>query len=154
MERSVVLTEEDVTKQIIKWLLDRGWAIVTYDFPQSGTGRQLHPNNTTSKTEGIIIPDIVAHKRDVVLYFENKDRFVLSDFVKLRSVKNTDEYSNDWAKLLKGYKYRVIYYGIGIPFTANNLKKAEEYCEYVDYVAFLRDGGLYAIGEHKEIIEI
>ncbi len=149
MERSIALTEEDVTKQIIKWLIEKGWKIVAYDFPQSGTGRQLHPNNAANKTDGIIIPDIVAHKGNTVVYFENKDRFVLSDFTKLHYVKKSNNYSKDWAKLLRNYDYEVIYYGVGIPFTHSNLSKAEEYCGYVDFVTLLQDNGdLYTLGAY------
>lgn len=39
------MTEEQVTKAILQYLQNKGWHIVCFDFPQSGTGRVLHPNN-------------------------------------------------------------------------------------------------------------
>ena len=42
------MTEEMVTKSILKWLIQLHWKIVCYDFPQSGTGYFLHPNNSKS----------------------------------------------------------------------------------------------------------
>ena len=39
------MTEESVTKSILKWLMQNNWIIVCFDFPQSGTGHFLHPNN-------------------------------------------------------------------------------------------------------------
>ena len=90
------MKEEDVTKAIIKKLVSAGWEIICYDFPQSGTGRVLHPNDRDSKTLGAIIPDIVAIKAGIVLDFENKDRFVLSDFEKIDNLRNSEDYSKSW----------------------------------------------------------
>lgn len=39
------MTEEQVTKALLQYLTDNGWHIVCFDFPQSGTGKVLHPNN-------------------------------------------------------------------------------------------------------------
>lgn len=39
------MTEEQVTKALLQHLTDNGWHIVSFDFPQSGTGKVLHPNN-------------------------------------------------------------------------------------------------------------
>ena len=44
-----MMREEHVTKATLKWLLANGWEIVCFDFPQSGTGRFLHPNNAESE---------------------------------------------------------------------------------------------------------
>ena len=38
------MKEEQVTKAVLKWLIANKWEIVCFDFPQSGTGRILHPN--------------------------------------------------------------------------------------------------------------
>src|SRR3989344_4038473 len=79
-ERGEMITEAFVTTKTIEWLKERGWGILSMDYPQSGTGFVLHPEGTKSKTEGAIIPDIVATKSGVGLIFENKDRFNLGDF--------------------------------------------------------------------------
>lgn len=135
MERRI--REEDVTKAILKWLLDNGWDIITFDFPQSGTGKVLHPSNNTSKTEGAIIPDIVAFKKGIVVDFENKDRFVFSDFEKINFLKNTNIYDRSLSLLLKGHEYKKIYYGIGIPYSKHNISKAEEKKELVDFIVYV-----------------
>ena len=62
------MTEEQVTKALLQYLTDNGWHIVCFDFPQSGTGRVLHPNNADGeKNKDSIIPDIVAIKNNISL---------------------------------------------------------------------------------------
>ena len=77
------MSEEEVTNSIMDWLESCGWEIVSFDFPQSGTGRTLHPNPDVrehTKNKGGIIPDIVAIRNGIAAFFENKDRYVHSDF--------------------------------------------------------------------------
>ena len=84
------MREEKITINIIKWLESNGWEIICYDYPQSGTGRMIHPNrnvNEKKKTEGAIIPDIIAVKNSISILFENKDKFVKSDFIKVAKIK-------------------------------------------------------------------
>lgn len=133
MERR--LTEEQITKAILDWLEKDGWEILCYDFPQSGTGISMHPNEElrTSKNKGAIIPDIVAIKGTTVLFFENKDRFVLSDFVKVNDLKTGSDYSASIQKLLKNYKVSQIFYGVGLPKNDNVLKRITEHEEKIDF---------------------
>jgi len=132
----------------MEWLNENGWDIICFDFPQSGTGRVLHPSNTTSKTEGAIIPDIVAVKNGIVLDFENKDKFVRSDFEKVATLKSTDIYDESFAALLRNYPFSNIYYGIGMLFTENNFKKSEELSEMVDFIVYLKDDGTFQITDN------
>lgn len=141
MEGGIKMKEEDVTKAILMKLVSTGWKIVCYDFPQSGTGRVLHPNDRESKTLGAIIPDIVAIKDGVVVDFENKDRFVLSDFEKIDNLRHSTEYSESWNLLLAGYQYSHIYYGVGMPMSDTNYSKAEEYRSKVDFIVYLNEDG-------------
>lgn len=141
MEGSIIMKEEDVTKSIIKFLIDNGWKIICYDFPQSGTGRVLHPNNQSNKTLGAIIPDIVAIKNGIVLDFENKDRFVLSDFEKINTLRLSSNYSESWNQLLSGFEYSKIYYGIGMPMNEANYSKAEANIVKVDFIVYLNEDG-------------
>ena len=56
-----MLKEAKVTVNILNWLEQEGWEIICYDFPQSGTGIMLHPNNqegSKSKNQDGIIPDL------------------------------------------------------------------------------------------------
>lgn len=108
------MTEEQVTKAILKWLLDNNWEIVCFDFPQSGTGRLLHPNGSTEKNKDAINPDIVAVKNGVCLFFENKDRYYLPDFEKQSALINENNYSDAIRELLANYEVDRILYGIGL----------------------------------------
>ena len=100
------ITEEQVTKIILKWLETTGWEIICFDFPQSGTGISLHLNEDLrdGKNKGVIIPDIIAIKNNEVVFFENKNRFELSDFLKLENLKTTNNYTMSISKLLKKIK--------------------------------------------------
>lgn len=136
------IKEEQVTKNILKWLQSKSWEIVCYDFPQSGTGRVLHPDNTVSKTDGAIIPDIVAIKDKTVVVFENKDRFVLEDFEKINKIRQTTMYDQSFRILLKKYAYNKIMYGNGMPYTTNNESKSLEYIHLTDFVVFVNENGI------------
>ena len=71
------MTEEQVTKALLQYLTDNGWHIVCFDFPQSGTGRVLHPNNADGeKNKDSIIPDIVAVKTIYLCFLKIKIDFI------------------------------------------------------------------------------
>ena len=109
------MTEEQVTKAILAYLLNCGWNIITYDFPQSGSGKLLHANGKFSdKNKGIII-DIVAVKDGVCLFFENKDRVVVSDYLKVSALIKDNQYTKAISMLLDGHAVNSTYYGIGFP---------------------------------------
>ena len=150
MERR--LTEERVTKSLIKWLVENDWTIISFDYPQSGTGRALHPNDEVSKTEGIIIPDIVAHKGDKVIFFENKDRFVLADYEKVENLRLKNNYSRSIRMLTSQYSYKSIFYGIGQPNKKVWNEKAIENSCMVDFVAVVNaDGTVMTIYDSSSI---
>ena len=133
MERRI--REENVTKAIISWLEKDGWDIICFDFPQSGTGKVFHSNNRAGlKNKDSIIPDILAIKDGIVLFFENKDRFFLSDFQKLENIKKENNYLDSISKFLSSYKYKSIYYGIGLPITPKNREKVNENKTKVDFI--------------------
>ncbi len=135
------ITEETVTKAIICWLEDAGWEIICFDFPQSGTGVMLHPNIKTraSKNKGSTIPDVVAIKNRVVVFFENKDRFVLEDFVKIQGLRENDNYSIAIARLLTDYDYSRIAYGVGLPHSSRTENRVKNELNKVDFVVFYVD---------------
>lgn len=139
MERC--LTEERVTKSLIKWLIVNNWTIISFDYPQSGTGRALHPNEEVSKTEGIIIPDIVAHKGDKVIFFENKNRFVLADYEKVENLRLNNNYSRSIRLLTSHYPHKSILYGIGQPYKVDWNKKAIKNSGMVDFVVAVNADG-------------
>lgn len=128
------MTEEQVTKSIMAWLMSNGWNIVCFDFPQSGTGRVLHHNSATGeKNKDSIIPDIVAVKGDVGLFFENKDRFYYPDYQKVNDLIVDNQYTTAISTLLNEYFVKNIYYGIGLP-TVKHKKKSQDSAMLVDFI--------------------
>lgn len=135
------MTEERVTNIILSHLDKIEWQIVCFDFPQSGTGCMLHPDDgEPSKNSDSIIPDIVAVKDGICLFFENKDRFYKPDYEKCNSLITHNRYTNDIAKLLDGYSVRQIYYGIGLP-TVKHTPNAAKSANLVDFVVGVEEEG-------------
>lgn len=127
------MTEEQVTKSILKWLIDREWEIVCFDFPQSGTGRLLHPDNAAEKNKDSINPDIVAVKNGVCLFFENKNRYDYSDYIKQYELITENKYTGAISDLLNDYHVDNIYYGIGLP-SVKLQGAARDNQELVDFI--------------------
>lgn len=136
MERRLIMREERVTINILNWLEENGWQIVCYDFPQSGTGILLHPNgdDRTEKNKGGIIPDIIAVKEDIALFFENKDRFYQPDFDKLFEIKTENNFSDSLSQLLSGFSISKMVYGIGIPEEKKHLDKSKTQLDKIDFL--------------------
>lgn len=133
------MREEQVTKSILNWLITNSWKVIAFDFPHSGTGIMLQPNNRAgdSKNKGSVIPDIIAFRTDSVIFFENKDRFVLSDINKINDIKLTDKYSDAIDKILKGYPYRHMYFGIGLPYSKVNVDKVNANISVIDFAVLV-----------------
>lgn len=128
------MTEEQVTKALLLWLTEHDWNIVCFDFPQSGTGKILHPNNSVGeKNKDSIIPDIVVVKNNICLFFENKDRYYLPDYEKVNNLIVNNQYTNAISVLLSDYKVEHIYYGIGLP-TKKYKDKSKKSAGLVDFV--------------------
>ena len=136
------MKEEHVTKAILNWLQGNGWEIICFDFPQSGTGRLLHPNGSSDKNKGSINPDIVAVRNGVCLFFENKDRFYLPDYEKIHGLIVNNVYTDAIAQLLKGFTIREYYYGIGLP-SGKHGKGSRNAARLVDFIV--------AVSEDREI---
>ena len=156
MEGCLIMKEERVTINILNWLESNGWKIICYDFPQSGTGVLLHPNsdeNRTTKNKGGIIPDILASRNSVALFFENKDRFVLSDFEKIKEIKTLGKYSNSLNTILSDFNVTSIYYGIGIPAIEEYIKKSIENIDGIDFlISSLENGGVQINFDKNEVL--
>ena len=128
------MTEEQVTKALLQHLTNNGWHIVCFDFPQSGTGRVLHPDNAYSeKNKDSIIPDIVAVKNGISLFFENKDRFYLPDYKKVNSLIVDNQYTSAINDLVTSYDVKNIFYGIGLPVDKHK-EKSKESVDLVDFI--------------------
>ena len=138
------MKEEKVTINLLNWLERNDWKIICYDFPQSGTGVLLHPNakkNSKTKNEGGIIPDILATKNSNALFFENKDRFLLTDFEKVKTVKSLGNYSNSLNTILSDFNVRSIFYGIGIPAIEKYINKSLENINGIDFLVSTNENG-------------
>jgi len=137
MERCI--TEEQLTKALLQWLEAHNWRIICFDFPQSGTGVVLHRNKQSgsSKNKGSFIPDIVAIKNEIVLFFENKDKFVLSDFMKVQYLRGNKDFSQSINRLLAGNKYSKILFGVGLVHSECAEKKVKLHLGKLDFVIFL-----------------
>lgn len=145
MERRI--TEEEVTKAILGWLEENNWKIVCFDFPQSGTGISLHPNEEmrSTKNAGAFIPDIVAIRKGIVVFFENKDRFVIGDFRKVKELRGTPDYSNAIVRLLGQWKLLKIFYGVGFVYSDLLEKKYLDHFDMVDFVVGYFGNGMIRV---------
>lgn len=148
------MTEERVTKAILKYLIQNNWKIICFDFPQSGTGKYIHPNASCSQNLDAIIPDVVAYKNNICLFFENKNRYDYNDFVKINNLITQNDYSERISSLLKDYKIDTIYYGIGFP--ASSFKtRAINNSNLVDFILGVnQDFSIqFCINNHNILIE-
>lgn len=109
------MREEEVTMILVKCLKKRGWKILSFDYPGSGTGFRLHKNGTNYKNKDTIVPDIIAVKGGEALFFENKDHFCKRDFEKQYNNIVVNSYSDDVDTLLRPYMITKCRWGIGIP---------------------------------------
>lgn len=135
-----MISEEKVTINIIKWLKESGWEIICYDFPQSGTGIMLHPNqrDVDDKNKNGIIPDIIAIKDEKAVFFENKNRFYLDDFHKINELRTNNQYSQALNLMISN---KNIAYGIGLPNSKNNIEKAKKYLDIIDFLVLVDNFG-------------
>jgi len=149
MERR--LKEEQITKKIISWLEINGWNIICFDFPQSGTGIVLHPNVRIagSKNKNTIIPDIIAVKNSVAVFFENKDRFCINDFRKLSDIREFNTHSDSINKILMEFSYKHIYYGVGLPISAS--EKANLNKNMVDFIITTDTKSIFVLHQIENI---
>lgn len=147
------MREEQVTKYILNWLISHNWTIVCFDFPQSGTGHFLHPNGTFHKNKDSINPDVVAVKQEIALFFEDKDRFFLPDFIKQNKLITHNDYTDAISKLLSGHSVTSIFYGIGLP-KIKYTEKVISTQHLVDFVVGVEEDGSVALLFNKPQIVI
>lgn len=120
------MREENITLAILDWLKARGWHINSFDYPQSGTGSPLRsrvqmPNN---KNKGTIIPDIIATRGDLVVFFENKVDFYGGDLDALNLLKFSGDYDDAISQLLMcDPSSKQCHFGVGLADKASNVRK-------------------------------
>lgn len=137
----MAITEESVTLTIVKWLREGGWEIFAMDYPQAGSGIVLHAaDNNHAKRERLkeaLIPDIIAHRDDTWVIFENKPRFYLPDFEKVEIARTTGKYDDSIEKVI-GHRPTRLAFGIGLPDLPSARTKALTYRDKVDFIVVAR----------------
>lgn len=127
------MSEENVTRHILSYLIKNNWEIIAYDFPQSGTGVIIQPNESKGRNNETIIPDIIAKKDDIIVFFENKDRIVLSDIVKIHNFIYGENYNVSIDKLMLKHNCNTKYGGIGLPANVKT-DSLLNYKEQLDFI--------------------
>ncbi len=135
-----MMREEFVTKSILGFLKTKGYSIISFDFPQSGTGILLHPDIPQDKNGGIK-PDIIASKGRFLLIMENKERYWKDDFEKLHRLKTCVDYTRDLKKLHSQYNTTFLKVGVGIPNNKKTIEKALESGRLVDFIIVVDEHG-------------
>lgn len=137
-----MLSEENITMEILDYLEDDGWKILCFDYPQSGTGIYFKDRNSASeKNKNSINPDIIATKNDISLYFENKSYYYQPDIDLVISLRITNPYRKSIDKKLRLTKNTKFYYGVGLPFTLEIEKKVQKLLQNseIDFAVLVRE---------------
>lgn len=127
------MSEEIITIEFIRILKSLDWDIISFDFPQSGTGLELRPNNSIEKNLGMIKPDIIAKKDGIVIITENKVNYYSKDIDKLNNLRDTDEYSDDLRNIIPSFEYANVYYGAILSMTSNNKLRLDKVKNKIDF---------------------
>ena len=128
------MTEERVTKQIIKWLINNNWEVLAFDFPQSGTGISFKKDDfDNEKNKESIIPDIIAVKQGICTFWENKNRYYHADYEKVYNLRTNNQYKKAIDDFLKDLDIQKIYYGIGLP-SDKYKRNAIKYRDMTDFI--------------------
>ncbi|MDU3602325.1 MAG: hypothetical protein E7F96_08525 [Veillonella sp.] len=144
------MTEEKVTLKIINWLKNSKWIILSFDFPQSGTGHIFHPEESIKNKLSSFIPDIIAVKDTTAIFIENKNRYVLSDFYKQNELKNNIKRYNSVDEFLADYNIKNIYFGIGMPLNSYRQDKNSN-SNLVDFILGVEENNLTVIFNQADI---
>ncbi len=121
-----------MTLSIMDHLKKRGWTVVSFDFPQSGTGRMIHPEGK-SKNKGGVIPDIIAKRESMCILMENKPIYTKSDFLKIGSILKDVSFNRALDDLKDELGVCRICGGIGLPLQETEKIKPDTK-ELVDFV--------------------
>lgn len=151
------MNEEFITKSFLKFLLTKGWEILSYDFPQSGTGLNLQLNQIfrqpATKNEGMITPDIIAFKDGIGLISENKLYFDRQDVDKLTKIRQ-GIYSESLNRIFRGKQVNSLVLGIVLPNIITEISKAQNYFDQIDFVFGINKDGYCDIEYSRERVKI
>lgn len=127
------MSEERITISLVRILRRLGWNIISFDFPQSGTGLDLRPNDSNEKNKDIYKPDIIAEKDGFAIITENKVDYYEYDITKLNTLRDTDIYSQSLSKILEPHNVKYIYYGVVLNLSKKNKKKLDLKKSLIDF---------------------
>lgn len=135
------LSEESITKAILRHLESKRWKILAFDYPQSGAGISLHPNRRKDHTKnlGMITPDIVAKRERYLLILENKPGYCRNDVEKLKAVK-AGEYSESIQSVFGITDFETLV-GIGIGDSPQQRNKALIHVDALDAILWVDKNG-------------
>jgi len=139
------MREETITINFVRELKSKGWIVIAFDFPQSGTGMILHPKNSTGKLDDSYIPDIIAYKNGIGIITENKVYYSDYDIQKLIQLKETNIYSDSIRMAFNDYPVTKILYGVILMDDENNKDRLLSIRNNIDF-------SLLYNGKSKEII--
>lgn len=134
------LTEEVITRTILSWLKSSGWTLLSFDYPQSGTGYPLRPSRNTvgtSKNLGTLIPDVVAFKNQVTVFFENKVKFFQGDIDALVTLRGGGPYEHSIKSLHGDLVSHQSFFGVGLESTPYNVKKLTGAVSCLDFAVLV-----------------
>jgi len=139
----MTLSEEKVTRELIRFHQREGWNVVSFDLPETGAGERIPPNNrqTGTKQRGSIVPDIVAVNGEILRLVESKPKFDMNDVRKLELVLN-GEYSQGIERKFGHLEWESVEVSIGLPI-AENSTTLEKKASRLDLSLFIQpDGGI------------
>lgn len=148
------MKEEKVTLAIIEFLKAADWEILSFDYPQSGTGVTIHPANRQmgAKRENTITPDIIALKIDNLIVMENKVYFSAEDVKKLRKVKK-GVFTRSLRYNFPDINWQKIWVGLGISDKDKELRKALANQPVFDFLLSVTSEGVVSAEYLRKEIE-
>ncbi|MBE6060273.1 MAG: hypothetical protein E7215_08895 [Clostridium sulfidigenes] len=127
------MSEENITIELVRILRGLGWDIISFDFPQSGTGLDLKPNDSNEKNKDNYKPDIIVAKDGIALITENKVNYYEYDITKLNTLRETEIYSNSLDAILSPYNVELVYYGAALKLNKKNKEKLDNKKSKIDF---------------------
>jgi len=128
-----MIREETITIRLVQGLKRADWRIIAFDFPGSGTGIDLHPNNENHKTKGIYRPDLIAYKQGIGIVTENKVEYDDYDICKLIDMRETGNYSAALTRAFNGLRVEQVQFGVVLNEGEKNRQKLALIKDKVDF---------------------
>ena len=147
------MREEQITRKILNRLIEKDWQILSFDYPQSGTGIALRAESQLRREKNLknIIPDIVALRGDQAAIFENKVDFFAPDLESLHALRSGSyDFSMRTALFREGYPSN-IFYGIGLENNPKNISKIRSHQVHLDFALVVDALGAVEVTHGSEV---